>query len=108
MENKPKYPTAPQLLKVLKTLLDADGQWVSKEYFYRPLGLTQPGARIKELETPIGLGGYGWPIEHSEHTDEHGFKYLRIIQETTTMPLLIVPGYTQVNTKVSSSTPYDD
>jgi hypothetical protein len=49
----------------------------------------------------------GWPIEHSPFKDEFKFVSYRIVLETATMPLLIVPGYTQVNTRIKSSTPYD-
>lgn len=64
-----------QAAKVLKVLLDADGQWVSKQVFIRDLFLTQAGARLFELENE-----YHWPIEHSSARDEHGFVSYRIVQ----------------------------
>jgi hypothetical protein len=81
-----RYPKpGTQADKVLQTLLAADGGWVSKQVFVRQLFLTQAGARIFELERE-----YGWKIEHSDFTDEHGFRSYRIVREEPhTMPLAI-------------------
>lgn len=57
-------------------LLNADGQWVNKQYFIRGMFLTQAGRAIHMLENK-----YGWEIEHSDFTDEHGFKSYRITQK---------------------------
>ena len=54
-------------------LLEANGEWVSKQRFIRELFLTQSGARIFELEKE-----HHWPIEHSKETDSYGFKSNRI------------------------------
>lgn len=74
-----------QAAKVLKVLLDADGQWVSKQVFVRELFLTQAGARIFELENE-----YHWPIEHSDFTDEHGFRSYRLLSRDYQPTLLSV------------------
>jgi hypothetical protein len=82
---KPVFPKpGTQASKVLKVLLDAEGGWVSKQVFIRQLYLTQAGARIFELENE-----YGWQIEHSDFTDEHGFRSYRIkAEEPATLPLI--------------------
>ena len=64
-------------------LLEANGEWVSKQRLIRELYLTQSGARIFELENE-----HRWPIEHSPDTDAHGFKSYRIVQEVKTLALL--------------------
>lgn len=83
---KPTYPPeGTQEWKVLRLLLDADGQWVNKQRFIRDLYLTQAGRAIWNLENR-----YHWPIEHSTFTDEHGFKSYRIVvvaEEPATVPL---------------------
>jgi FAD/FMN-containing dehydrogenase len=61
------------------SLLDANGEWVSKQRFIRELFLTQSGACIFE---------HHWPIEHSKETDSYGFKSYRILQETRTLSML--------------------
>jgi hypothetical protein len=85
-------PTLPkpgtQARRILDMLLEANGEWVSKQRFIRELYLTQSGARIFELEQPIAQGGFGWNIEHSPDTDAHGFKSYRIVQKVATLPLL--------------------
>ena len=77
-------PTMPkprtQARRILDMLLEANGEWVSKQRFIRELFLTQAGARIFELENE-----HHWPIEHSKGTDSHGFKSYRILQETHTL-----------------------
>jgi hypothetical protein len=66
-------PTMPrpgtQTRRILDMLLEANGEWVSKQRFIRELFLTQSGARIFELEN-----GHRWPIEHSKDSDSYGFK----------------------------------
>lgn len=66
-----KSPTQKE--KVLKALIDADGEWVSGTYFLRGLYLSQFHARIFELQED------GYQIESSEFTDEHGFKSYRLL-----------------------------
>lgn len=82
----PRYPKpGTQARKVLDVLLAAEGAWVSKQTFIRELFLTQAGARLFELENK-----YGWKIEHSSFTDEHGFKSYRLAaEEPATLSLLI-------------------
>lgn len=63
--------------KVLKVLLDADGGWINKQYFVRTLYLTQAGRAIYMLENK-----YHWVIEHSDFTDEWGFKSYKIVPPT--------------------------
>ena len=43
--------------RILDMLLEANGEWVSKQRFIRELFLTQSGARIFELENE-----HHWPI----------------------------------------------
>lgn len=49
------------------------GEWVNGRYFLHELYLSQYHARIKDLEDI-----FGWKIEHSDFTDEYGFKSYRI------------------------------
>lgn len=67
----PKEGTQPA--RMLKVLLDAEGGWINKQYFVREMYLTQAGFVIHTLENK-----YHWPIEHSDFTDEWGFKSYRI------------------------------
>ena len=71
-----------QNAKVLKALLDANGQWVNGQFFLRQLFLSQYHARIWDLENK-----FGWTIHHSEEKDEHGFLSYRI----TERPVRLVP-----------------
>lgn len=76
MHTRRTYPKkGTQADKVLQALLSAEGAWLSKQVFIRDLYLTQAGARIFELEA------MGWKIEHSDFTDDHGFKSYRIKQD---------------------------
>jgi biotin operon repressor len=58
--------------KVLKALEDRRGEWISGEYFLRTLFLSQYHARLKELEEK------GVKIEHSNFTNDYGFKSYRL------------------------------
>lgn len=70
----PTYPKeGTQYDKLLRALLEARGDWVNGQYFCRTLWLTQFHSVIFTLENR-----YGWKIEHSDFTDEHGFKSYRI------------------------------
>ena len=72
---EPIYPKeGSQEHKVLTNLLNADGAWINKQFFVRTLYLTQAGRAIYMLENK-----YRWPIEHSDFTDEWGFKSYRIV-----------------------------
>jgi hypothetical protein len=80
----PTYPKpGTQTRRILDMLLDANGEWVTKQRFIRELFLTQAGARLFELENE-----HHWPIEHSKETDAHDFKLYRIVQETAQLALL--------------------
>lgn len=70
---QPKEGT--QAAKVLKALLDADGQWVSGRYFLRELYISQFHRVIWDLENKLGWKG---KIEHSEEPDEYGFIQYRL------------------------------
>lgn len=81
--NKP----STQEIKVLKILESAaegtiespfikDG-WVNKQYFVRVLYLTQAGRAIWNLENKMG-----YVIEHSDFTDDFGFKSYRLAKQT--------------------------
>ena len=65
-----KKPT--QCQKVLKALEDANGGWVSGQYFLRNLYLSQYHARIFELQRQ------GYNIESSDEKDGVGFKSYRL------------------------------
>jgi len=69
--------------KVLKTLLDAQGGWVSGQYFLREMLLSQYHRAIWNLEKRDGV-----EIEHSQFTDEHGFKSYRIVQKPKQLQIL--------------------
>lgn len=71
----PKQNT--QEYKVLKVLLDANGEWVDKQHFVRVMWLTQAGRAIWNLENK-----YHWQIEHSPFTDTFGFRSYRIKTES--------------------------
>lgn len=64
-----------QAYRVLAKLREANGGWVNKQVFCREMYLTQAGAVIWNLENK-----FHWPIEHSEFTDEHGFKSYRLME----------------------------
>lgn len=71
---EPIYPKeGTQFAKVLNALIEANGEWINKQYFVRDLYLTQAGYVIHTLENK-----YRWPIEHSTFTDEWGFKSYRL------------------------------
>jgi hypothetical protein len=80
-------PTLPkegtQARRVLDILLQADGGWISKSYLVRTCGFIQAGARIHELENE-----HHWTVEHSNFTDEYGFRSFRIIQEVKQLTLV--------------------
>jgi len=81
---EPIYPKeGTQPAKVLQALLKARGGWVNKQVLCRGLGITQAGARLYELENK-----YHWKIEHSDFTDEHGFKSYRIETEIRQLTLV--------------------
>jgi hypothetical protein len=72
-----------QEYRVLQALLAAKGAWISKRVFVYGWGFTQAGRAIYELENR-----YHWPIEHSAHGDERGFKSYRIKQpEQAVLPI---------------------
>ena len=64
-----------QTQRVLKVLQNANGAWVSGQYFLREMFLSQYHARIWELQQQ------GYNIEASDFADQHGFKSYRLIQE---------------------------
>lgn len=59
--------------RVLKALSEANGEWVSGCYLNRGLGITQANARVKELKME------GYKIEESEHRDDYGFVFHRLV-----------------------------
>lgn len=67
----PKEDT--QESKVLMALINANGEWINKQYFCRTLYLTQAGRALWNLENK-----FFWPIEHSDFTDDYGFKSYRL------------------------------
>lgn len=73
MEPTNLKPNPTQCGKILKALLDAEGEWVSGRYFLRELYLSQYHARIFELQNK------GVEIEASDFKDDFGFKSYRIV-----------------------------
>jgi len=69
--------------RVLQVLREKQGGWVNKQFFIRDMFLTQAGRAIHTLENnPEWRKEYqGYKIEHSDFTDEHGFKSYRLIKE---------------------------
>lgn len=70
-----KKPT--QCERALKALEDAQGGWVSGQYFLHTLRLSQYHARIWELQEQ------GHNIEASDFKDEYGFKSYRLVPKET-------------------------
>lgn len=73
-------PNLSQEGRVLAVLQEAKGDWVNKQIFIRDLYLTQAGRAIYNLEhDPRWQNEYlGYEIEHSDFTDEFGFKSYRL------------------------------
>ena len=69
--------------RILNVLLQANGAWVSGQYFLREMYLSQYHRAIFNLEKRDGV-----KIEHSSFTDEHGFRSYRIIQPQVQQQLL--------------------
>lgn len=61
-----------QAEKILQALDEANGAWVSGQYFLRTLYLSQYHARIFDLQRK------GHTIEASPFVDEHNFKSYRL------------------------------
>jgi biotin operon repressor len=66
-------PNDTQEQRVLKTLEDAGGAWVSGQHFLNAMRLSQYHARIWALQRK------GVPIEASPFTDDYGFKSYRLM-----------------------------
>lgn len=64
-------PKLSQADKILKVLLDANGDWVSARVFKRDLWISECNARISELRKK------GYNIETGD-TDDYGFALHRI------------------------------
>lgn len=71
-----KKPT--QAERILKVLLDAEGEWVSARVFKMEMWITETNARISELRNK------GWDIETKDERDEYGFAYHRIKRQKLT------------------------
>lgn len=73
----PRLPKpGTQNARVLDALVVANGGWVNGQYFLRELYFSQYHTVIHTLEYR-----YGWPIEHSDFTDNFGFKSYRLPKE---------------------------
>ena len=74
-------PNRSQEGRILDVLKEANGAWINKQYFIRHLFLTQAGRAIYNLENdPKWKKEYeGFRIEHSDFTDEFGFKSYRLV-----------------------------
>lgn len=69
--------------RVLEALLGARGGWVSGQYFLREMMLSQYHRAIWNLEKRDGV-----EIEHSDFTDEYGFKAYRIMQKPKQLQIM--------------------
>lgn len=67
--------TLTQSEKILMVLQAAKGEWVSGRHFLHNMYLSQYHARIFDLERK------GYKIQHSDFTDEYGFRSYRLIEE---------------------------
>lgn len=76
-------PNETQEGKVLKVLMDNEGQWVNGQHFCRTMMITQYHRAIHNLENNSKwINKYlGYKIEHSDFVDEFGFKSFRIIKK---------------------------
>lgn len=68
--------------RIHDVLLEAQGDWVNGQYFLRNMMLSQYHRAIHNLEKR------GILVEHSEFTDEYGFKSYRIKCEVKQESLL--------------------
>lgn len=59
--------------KINHHFVTKDG-WVNKQYFVRVMYLTQAGRALWNLENKMGVA-----IEHSDFTDDYGFKSYRLV-----------------------------
>ena len=75
---KPRYPDpTTQAGRVLKALMDANGEWVSKRKLQIEMMLPQAGRALNTLENDYGWSGR---IEHG-NPDNHRWMSYRIKQE---------------------------
>jgi hypothetical protein len=70
---EPKKGT--QKAHILHALRAANGAWIPTRFFIMELGLTQPHARMTELEED------GWIIEHSPTLDARGWRSYRLVEK---------------------------
>ena len=71
--------------RIIKVLLDNEGEWVSARKFIQEMMISQSHARIFSLENDDQWKNkyLGYQIEHSPFVDLHGFKSYRIIKKET-------------------------
>jgi len=81
MTHSANIPHPSQEQRVLDALLAAKGEWLSKRYFIEVLHLTQSGRAIWNLENAPHWKDWHGKIQHSDFTDEWGFKSYRISPE---------------------------
>lgn len=67
-----------QELRVLAELQNANGAWISSDYFIREKYLTQIHRAIFNLENRREKYQYEGNIEHSDFVNEYGFKSYRL------------------------------
>lgn len=74
-------PKLTQPARLLAKLKEADGAWINGQYFLREMYFSQYHSVIFTLENdPKWQKEYmGYQIEHSDFTDEHGFKSYRLV-----------------------------
>lgn len=59
--------------RVLRTLLEAQGGWVSTKYFKQTMLISEVNGRMSELKNK------GWDIETKDEKDQYGFAFHRIL-----------------------------
>ena len=67
--------------RVLETLQQANGEWVSGQHFLHSMFLSQYHARIHALQNKRDKYIYDGKIEPSPFRDEHGFCSYRITND---------------------------
>ena len=82
-KNKPNLTQEGRVLAKLKEL--EEGTWLNKQYLIREMMLTQAGRAIHNLENdPRWKAQYvGYFIEHSDFTDDYGFKSYKLTKKDT-------------------------
>lgn len=84
---KTKKPTQPE--RLLAKLKEANGEWINGQYFLREMYFSQYHSVIFTLENEQRWKDQyeGYEIQHSDFTDEHGFKSYRLVPKAASATL---------------------